>query len=712
MNRLALTRLALGNDAPAWRRRIGLVLGVALGVALFLTLLGAFFSLAARTERATILGGQGAFRSGTEIAQLGPDEVAVTRDLDTFDNRPIERHTIAATPDTTVTAPGIKRLPGPGEYLASPALQELIAATPADQLGDRFGTPVGVLPPDVLEGPDALVALVGMSPEQMSTSGNSARVVHELVGSPYASQAYRVIALIGAISVLIPALVLAAIVTNLGAARRAERLAVLRLIGATPTQVATLAATEMAGLAALGSAAGIGLHLAVLPLVSRFRLETAQFYPHDLTATWQQMLGALVGVTLAAAAVAWWRTRRADVGPLGSSRERQERRPHPASLVPMLLGIAGLAVSAAVGNQLGAGTIGPAVVGSAALVMLGLLWCGPWLTWLVARGAARFSGSAATVVASNRVRQHPRASFRAVSGLVVALFCVTVFAVGITSAAEPTTREDSLPSGTLVAELPGDAEELATRLAGIDGVRVVRGFHTGDPAEMRMVVTRADAAALGLELDTAFDGAWVSFYEGWLSGIDSADPLVAPPPGSVQDPTVVILTQGPSVAEARVRTLLWSSASDLGARPITLADFTMLSGFSADQQFRAAAIIGILIAGAISAVSLGISTTVSVVARARMFGLLRLTGMPSRVLRRTVAVEALLPVATTMVVAVAAGAYTAWAVVSALSVRTLGWPDPSSYLILAICLVLVAGAILATSRAADRLTAEVSTRFE
>ncbi|NOX14372.1 hypothetical protein, partial [Shigella sonnei] len=67
--------------------------------------------------------------------------------------------------------------------------------------------------------------------------------------------------------------------------------------------------------------------------------------------------------------------------------------------------------------------------------MLGLLWAGPLLTWWVARGGRALARSAAQVIGFNRIAQHPRAVFRAVAGVVVAVYAMTVFAVAITVAA-------------------------------------------------------------------------------------------------------------------------------------------------------------------------------------------------------------------------------------------------------------------------------------
>ena len=53
--------------------------------------------------------------------------------------------------------PGVSRLPGAGQYYASPALAALLRTVPPDELGDRFpGTHAGTIGDAALSGPDEL----------------------------------------------------------------------------------------------------------------------------------------------------------------------------------------------------------------------------------------------------------------------------------------------------------------------------------------------------------------------------------------------------------------------------------------------------------------------------------------------------------------------------------------------------------------------------
>lgn len=72
--------------------------------------------------------------SGT-IAHTDGDSAALWWSLhaDTFDGKTIGRVDVAAIGPDSPVPPGIPRLPGPGEYYASPAMAKLLATTPASQ---------------------------------------------------------------------------------------------------------------------------------------------------------------------------------------------------------------------------------------------------------------------------------------------------------------------------------------------------------------------------------------------------------------------------------------------------------------------------------------------------------------------------------------------------------------------------------------------------
>ena len=748
MKDLALARLIIAGDGPSRRRLLGIVAGVMVGITVFLMLAAASQAFGERSRRSTWH--QPVSTSPTYLEPdtvLTPATAAIASTTDYYGDRIITVVLVAATPDTRVRVPGSDVVPRPGQYVASPALAGLIASTPADQLGDRYGEQVGTLSDDAVEGPDSLVAVIGMDQWQILARqgpGMPPQVVTELVGYDYASQVWRIVAAIGAIATLVPVLLLIAIVTDLGAAQRAERFATLRLIGATPGQVARIAATETAATTLLGALLGVGAYLVLIPVAARIVISSSRFFPRDLLASPVVIAATVLGTTLGASAVAWWRTRRAGIGPLGASRERSERPPRPLSLLPLLAGLAGLAaVRALSGSETSPMVLGRLLVGSFCLTMLGLLWAGPLLTSWSARLARRGARSAAQVISLGRLAQHPRAAFRAVGGLVVAVYAVTLFAVAITAAAGTTTPAQGagyLSTTTLYATAgPADPAELgaaAGRLDDVEGVRTValasmevpRGSGSSgssessqdqeedqdadqDAAYTRLVLSVEDARALGAA-DAQSETGWVSVSSRWLAD-DAADPLPAEAPGEEPAPAVLLVgTDGGAGALERARTAMEASDLDLTMYPLTRSDRTEVMAMALENQFAALGYIGILIAAGVSTASLAVSTIASLLARRRVLSLLRLVGMPRDVLRRSVAYETLLPVATVLALSIGAAVYTAWVLVTGTSSRGIDWPAGSYYVVVGACLALTGVAIAASARAAGRMVSGDTVRFE
>ena len=737
MSRITLTRLLVANDRSARRRLAGIVAGVMVGVALFLMLLAAAQAFPERSMRSSwastaLMPGLPGQSNHTDLQPnhaLTAGELAVATNVDVVGNQTITvlRVALPKSGTTSVRIPGSDIVPKPGEYLASPALAKRIASLPADQLGDRYGKQVGVLSPEAVEGPDSLVAVVGTDLGTVATSNFyiPPQVVTSFQGIAYENEAYRIATIVGAIAVLVPALLLVGIVTDLGAAQRAERFATLRLIGATPQQVARTAALEIGATTFVGALAGVGLYLAMIPVAAQITLRSSRFYYSDLLRSPVNAVLAVVATTAGAAAVAWWRTRRADLGPLGGSRERTERRPRLISLVPVILGTAGLVSTPAVARQDSDLTI-YLLPASFLCAMLGLLWAGPVLTWWVARGGGALARSAAQVIGFNRITQHPRAVFKAVAGVVIAVYAMTVFAVAITVAAgtrDITHGNGHLNPSTLEA-IPAVSDESTLesavgRLTAVPGVTTVAvGRISGDSTQEGRVILEADKAkALGAPHVEAPDGA-VSISTRWLyeNAAASPSPVGAEEMATAREQGAPVILVGidpasPGAVE-RARTALVTSDLALGSSPSSPGSIQSIQANAMENQFARLGYIGIIIAAGISTVSLGVSTVAALLGRRRVLGLLRLVGMPAATLRTMVSYETMLPAATALVMSIGLGWLTAWSLVGGVSGRHISWPDGGYWLVLGVCLSLVAVATLVSARYGRRMLTGTTVRFE
>ena len=108
---------------------------------------------------------------------------------------------------------------------------------------------------------------------------------------------------------------------------------------------------------------------------------------------------------------------------------------------------------------------------SFAIILVGLFIAGPWLTMAAARVMARWTSRPGTLIAARRIADDPRAAFRAVSGLVLALFITTVAVVAIsTQDAKDLTRFGSVTESHVLTnqvsaskQVPGNSSGGASR---------------------------------------------------------------------------------------------------------------------------------------------------------------------------------------------------------------------------------------------------------
>ena len=384
------------------------------------------------------------------------------------------------------------------------------------------------------------------------------------------------------------------------------------------------------------------------------------------------------------------------------------------------------------GGRLSTTALMTLLIGSFLSTMLGLLWAGPLLTCWAARAARHRARTAAQVMGLGRLVQHPRAAFRAVGGMVVALYAVTLFAVAITAAAGvpgvrtgPGRLNPQALFTTPATADPAALDSVLGRLRAVPGVTTASLGYPQAPQQGQkgrgLVLPVEDVRALG-EAGADSPTGWVSVDWNWLLG-ERADPAPAQAPqtdgpssgspSAASAPVLLVATDGGPGTVERARTAMVSAVgADLVSYPVSRYDIRAVQASATENQFAALGYIGILIAAGVSTASLAVSTVSSLLARRRVLGLLRLTGMPHAALRRVVAYETLLPVATVLALSIGAAAYTAWVLITGVSARSIGWPAGSYYAVVGACLALVGAAVLASARAATRMVSGTAVRFE
>ena len=499
-------RLVISGGRDAITRLLVLTIAVGLGTGLLLT------AVASTNAAITWNNRHGWFWTGTASAPPGPATAGIAPlwwhpSGDTFDGRPISRFDVAATGSSSPVPPGIPHDPAPGQYYASPALAALLRSTPADQLADRYpGRLAGVIGDAGLPSPDDLVLIIGHTPAQLAHTSGSVQVtsIAEAVpgniggeanpkGLGYipldpggGQSAVDLLLSVVALALLAPVLIFIATATRLSAARREQRFAALRLVGATRRQVSWLAATESTVAGVAGVAAGFGIFFLLRIPVAGIPFIGQPFFPAELSLSPPDILAVAIGVPAAAAVAALLALRRVRISPLGVARRVTPKPPRAWRVLPLLAGFAELGFFTVHGIPASAGAPVPVFVPGFLLIIVGLVTAGPWLTMAVARVMTRRTSRPSTLIAASRLADDPRAAFRAVSGLVLALFVTTVAVAAITTwnAQQLTLRVSAAETKVLTDQLAGQSPQpslgpaasaapLAAELSGIHGVQEV-----------------------------------------------------------------------------------------------------------------------------------------------------------------------------------------------------------------------------------------------
>ena len=185
-----------------------------------------------------------------------------------------------------------------------------------------LGTEIGTVGGQALSGPTELVAVVGYSPAQLAALPGTIKI-DRIVTAPDIQGTTGIYSLafgIGAIVVLFPLLMLINTATRLAAARREERFAAMRLVGATPRQVNVISTVEAVVGALAGALLGMAVFAASRPALATISFSGARFFEPTVTPTALGYAALVVGVPVVAAVASLWSLRRVRISPLGVSR--------------------------------------------------------------------------------------------------------------------------------------------------------------------------------------------------------------------------------------------------------------------------------------------------------------------------------------------------------------------------------------------------------
>ena len=775
-------RLAVSGGREAVVRLVIVAAAVGIGVGLLLTVIAAVNAVGVQNDRyawldtgtpaasapvqgvVRVVGQHGRAASGGATTATSRDPLWLLFTTDAFDGQTIYRADAAATGPASPVPPGIPRDPGPGQYYISPALSSLLRSAPADELADRYpGHQAGLIGQAGLPSPDSLVIVVGRSAAVMSHLPGAAKVTSlnstppsgcgnscQIRGGLTPKGIDFILSVVG-LALLLPVLIFIGTATRLSAARREQRFAAMRLVGATPRQVSLIAAVESAVAAVVGVAIGFGLFFLLRIPLAAIPFTGQRFFPAELSLSLPDILVVAVGVPLAAAVAARLALRRVNISPLGVTRRVTPAPPRAWRVLPLLAGLAVLGFVVVHGKPASPTGQVLAFVGGFALIMIGLVIAGPWLTMAGARVLVRRASRPGALIAARRLADDPRAAFRAVSGLVLALFIFTVAATVLaTQNTEPPFVADGaaannilvdqfsniteVSSGNQVAvgSAPPPSAAVLARLRQISGVQgivearadpgltitstqlQVQGFPAAvvSCAQLAGVpgLGRCPAGAAAAKVPASLIDVGGNLAEfTWPAADVPAGRLDSLPLGSLD-----VATNGSQPAIEQARTILENAyPTGIGSPspPKTVGEANAGDN-AADNAYQQLADVVILTSLTVAGCTLAVSVAGGLADRKRPFSLLRLTGARLGMLRRVIVLESAVPLLAVAAVAIGIG-FAASAMYATTEMRlSLVAPGAAYFVLTAAGIVLALGIIAATFPLLRRMTGPETARSE
>jgi hypothetical protein len=721
--REAVTRLALIGGA------------VAIGVGLLLIALAGIHAVQAQNHRYNWL------NSAATDAATGPEAAdpawfAVRQDY--VRGHTTARVDLAATGPDAPIPPGLSRLPAPGEYFVSPALSRLLTTIPADELAGRWsGHPAGLIGRVALPSPESLIVVVGGTPDRLARIDGAVRITRFVSTDPaHCSACYvgtdsdgmiLVLSVVAA-ALIFPLLIFIGTATRLSATRREQRFAAMRLIGATPRQISALATVESAVAAVAGTVLGFGLYFALRSAAAGFTFTGERFYPADLALGWLPVLAVATGVPVGAAVAARLALRRVRISPFGVTRRVTPRPPRAWRLIPVTAGLAELGFFVGRRPESTNGQV-YAYLSGIFVVMGGLVIAGPYLTMLGSRVMAARARRPAALIAGRRLADDPRSGFRAVSGLMLALFVTTV-ATGIittvtaeegqgdlSAAARETVALTSYPDELSPGQKPLDASATAEleKLPGVEHALVVR-FAGFDHSELPFGLISCADLARAAQYGACPAGAQVGRVWPDLIGPDGIQPtwpaadVTLDRLATLPVVSIAVDTDGTPAAVDRAATRLQQLYPETRP-PITTAEWQ--SDFARTLvQFQRLADVVIITSMLIAGCSLAVAVTGGLNERKRPFSLLRLAGVRLSELRRVVTLESAVPLLAVSAVAIGAGFAAAALFLKAQLKYPLHSPGWSYYVLVLLGLAVSLALIASTMPLLRRITGPEAARAD
>jgi len=221
--------------------------------------------------------------------------------------------------------------------------------------------------------------------------------------------------------------------------------------------------------------------LAVQPALATVTLTGTRYFASTVSpAVWEYPV-LLVVVPLASAVASLLALRRVQISPLGVTRRATPPPPSPWRLAPLAAGVV-LYIAGALATS--SEKIGVPTYPGLLVTLIGLVIAGPWLTSALARLSGRVLSGASPLLATKRLADDPKLAFRAVRGLVLAVFLGTIVGVLVPVIESLVANQNSAALSDVLLDTfsqiepsgPGNAEISAAGLTPQAGATLVSGL--------------------------------------------------------------------------------------------------------------------------------------------------------------------------------------------------------------------------------------------
>ena len=384
-------------------------------------------------------------RAAWTVPAASTDPIAVQATTTRYvDGKPVT--VVYLSPAATVKGPlpappGLSTFPTPGETWTSPALAALLAG---DSVKTGFSASVGDVGRAAMTGPDQLLAIVGESAGSAVMSAPDVRDqiretdyagpvdIASYAGADLGPDAelsqYRWLVFIASVLLFVPCISLAGAAARLTSARRQQRLAGLRLAGASRRTIVAVTLYEALAVSGLGVLAGAVFYAALMPLAANAPMLGTSWYAADLWVGVPTLALVLLIMAAVAALSSLAPVRQVLADPIAVADRATPKMPHWWRLVATAVAALGFLWLA---KREGAD-------GASVLLALGVMFAvmnvlGPFVVGILGRIMARRARDGARLIAARRLLDDPRGAWRQVSALALAAFIagfLALFSVG------------------------------------------------------------------------------------------------------------------------------------------------------------------------------------------------------------------------------------------------------------------------------------------